>query len=216
MELTKEQIQYIENRLINEGVNYWDIRIEMLDHIVTDVENQLEYGDRFDEVVQNAMVKLGWVGDFKNIIDYRRNSIMKSLNKKLKEESLRTIKQPAYILAYGVLLFFLFNFIEFKSYKWIMITLIVAYFFIIIFSFINYKKFFKSIYLGTLLSISFFTLNIMNLFIYMPKIIIGKDYNSPIYLSVVTAFLVPLFFVELTLLFKEYKKTNTIYKKLFL
>jgi hypothetical protein len=36
MELTKQQIQHIENRLIKNGVKYWDIRIEMLDHVVSD------------------------------------------------------------------------------------------------------------------------------------------------------------------------------------
>ena len=47
MELTKEQIQYIENRLIKDGVKYWDIRIEMLDHIVSDVEKTLDKGTPF-------------------------------------------------------------------------------------------------------------------------------------------------------------------------
>jgi hypothetical protein len=41
MELTKEQVHYIENRLENEGIKYWDIRIEMLDHVVSDVENRM-------------------------------------------------------------------------------------------------------------------------------------------------------------------------------
>lgn len=215
MQLTKEQIQNIENLLIDEGVNYWDIRIEMLDHIVTDVENQLDYEDHFDEALQNAMVKLGWSGNFKSVIDSRRNSIMKSLNKKLRKEFISTIKKPAYILAYGLLLFLLFNFYEVKSYKWIMMMIIATYFFIILFSFINYKKFFNSIYLGSLLSISFFTLTFMNLFVYIPQIITGQKQNSPFYLSVVIALLIPCFFVQTKLLYRGYQKTNTTYKKLF-
>ncbi|MDN3618354.1 hypothetical protein QWY81_02655 [Polaribacter undariae] len=67
MELTKEQIQYIDHRLENEGVKYWDIRIEMLDHIISDVEKNLkpentEY--EFKEIVQTSFVTLGWKENF--------------------------------------------------------------------------------------------------------------------------------------------------------
>ena len=62
MELSKEQIQYIDHRLENEGVKYWDIRIEMLDHVISNVEENLtpensEY--EFKEKVQTAFVTLG-------------------------------------------------------------------------------------------------------------------------------------------------------------
>lgn len=40
MELTKQQIKYIDHRLENDGIKYWDIRIEMLDHVVSDVEER--------------------------------------------------------------------------------------------------------------------------------------------------------------------------------
>ena len=67
MELTKEQIQYIDHRLENDGVKYWDIRIEMLDHVVSDVEKNLkpensEY--EFKEIVQDAFKSLGWKENF--------------------------------------------------------------------------------------------------------------------------------------------------------
>lgn len=39
MQLTKEQIQEIDNRLKKDGIKYWDLRIGLLDHVVTDVEN---------------------------------------------------------------------------------------------------------------------------------------------------------------------------------
>jgi len=47
MKLTKTQIDYIENQLIKNGVKYWDIRIELLDHVVSDVENSLENQEDF-------------------------------------------------------------------------------------------------------------------------------------------------------------------------
>jgi len=36
--LTKEQTQFIENYLIEQGVKYWDVRIELIDHIATELE----------------------------------------------------------------------------------------------------------------------------------------------------------------------------------
>ena len=44
MKLTKEQITYIDDYLKHHKVKYWDIRIELLDHIVTTVEEKLEKG----------------------------------------------------------------------------------------------------------------------------------------------------------------------------
>ena len=48
MQLTTKQIQEIDNRLKRNGIVYWDIRIEMLDHVVTDVENRLEKGEKLE------------------------------------------------------------------------------------------------------------------------------------------------------------------------
>jgi len=65
MELTKKQVQFIDHRLETEGIKYWDIRIEMLDHVVSDVEQKLkpensEY--EFKEMVQASFIDLGWKG----------------------------------------------------------------------------------------------------------------------------------------------------------
>ena len=67
MELTKEQIKFIDHRLDNEGIKYWDIRIEMLDHVVLDVESILKPENsayEFKEIVQQSFEKLGWKENF--------------------------------------------------------------------------------------------------------------------------------------------------------
>lgn len=67
IELTKEQLQFIDHRLENEGIKYWDVRIEMLDHIVSDVENKLTDENtqhEFKVIVQGALVSLGWQENF--------------------------------------------------------------------------------------------------------------------------------------------------------
>ena len=78
MELSKEQIQCIENRLENEGVKYWDIKIEMLDHIVTDVEHQLQKGENFNIAVQHSFVVLGWKNSFKQLIERKQIQYQKN------------------------------------------------------------------------------------------------------------------------------------------
>lgn len=59
MELTKQQIKYIDHRLENDGIKYWDIRIEMLDHVVSDVEERFiaENSDNdFKEMFKNLLL----------------------------------------------------------------------------------------------------------------------------------------------------------------
>ena len=65
MKLTKEQVQKIEGYLNNKKVIYIDIRFEILDHIISDVEfiienNNSSFEDAFSEV------KLKWNKSLKN------------------------------------------------------------------------------------------------------------------------------------------------------
>ena len=59
MKISKEQIQQIENYLADKNVEYIDLHFEVLDHISTDIENemserQIDFNEAFDEV------KLKW------------------------------------------------------------------------------------------------------------------------------------------------------------
>ena len=58
MELSKEQIQSIENRLEKNGLKYWDIRIEILDHLVSDIESRLENGESYKSALNNGFFPL--------------------------------------------------------------------------------------------------------------------------------------------------------------
>ena len=42
MKLTTENIQFIDNYLKNSEVIYYDIRVEMIDHVATAVEQKME------------------------------------------------------------------------------------------------------------------------------------------------------------------------------
>ncbi|WP_179353393.1 hypothetical protein [Winogradskyella vidalii] len=52
MNLTKEEIQFIDNYLIKNEVKYWDVRLELLDHIVSAVEEKIaKEGISFNEAL---------------------------------------------------------------------------------------------------------------------------------------------------------------------
>lgn len=58
MKLTNEQIEIIDQTLIGKGVVYDDIKLELLDHIATDIEDKMENQEYdFDTTFSNTMVK---------------------------------------------------------------------------------------------------------------------------------------------------------------
>ena len=42
MKLTKDEIKYIDNYLLKNEVRFWDVRLELLDHIVSSVEDKID------------------------------------------------------------------------------------------------------------------------------------------------------------------------------
>ena len=55
MKLTKEEIQFIDNYLIKNEVKFWDVRLELLDHIVSAVEDKMTNdGISFNEALLNV------------------------------------------------------------------------------------------------------------------------------------------------------------------
>ena len=56
MKLTNEQIEIIDQTLMDKGVVYDDIKLELLDHIITDIELETEESN-FDVAFSKAMLK---------------------------------------------------------------------------------------------------------------------------------------------------------------
>lgn len=56
MKLTNEQIAIIDQTLIDKGVVYDEIKLELLDHIVTDIELETKETN-FDFAFSKAMLK---------------------------------------------------------------------------------------------------------------------------------------------------------------
>jgi len=59
VKLTKKQITYIDDYLKHHQVKYWDIRIELLDHIVTETEVLMTEGLSFDKALEEVHMGFG-------------------------------------------------------------------------------------------------------------------------------------------------------------
>ena len=197
MELIKEQIKFIDHRLENEGIKYWDIRIEMLDHVISDVERILnpensEYD--FKEMVQQTFITLGWQenfngGGFEPMLTSRLKIYNKSRNKFFLKYIIEKLFSLKFIISISFLIITVFYFQENKLIlKGMFFTLLGLY-------------------------IAFFPITIFNVIIYMPKVFL--DYE--ISLSVLSYFMIPvsaLSAIGVSYLNQEFKKAQKIYNQL--
>ncbi|WP_298997319.1 hypothetical protein [uncultured Tenacibaculum sp.] len=219
MELTKEQIQHIENRLIKDGVKYWDIRIEMLDHIISDVENTLNNDTPFKESVQNAMVKLGWKenfngSNFEGIIQQRTKDIAKKYRNIFWNDLKATMQKPKNILLFALLFLFLFIFKENEIVlKYTLFTFIVSNLILVLFYLYKYQML-RSVQLNFVLQLSTFSISIFNFIIFFPKVLFKYDVFGSEYLFLVLFLIIPISLLGLKFFIKEYQKINTTYQKL--
>ena len=109
MELTKEQIQKVNSYLKDGGIKYWDIRIEMVDHIVSAIENDGESKD-FETALIKALKEAKW---YNNLYSIHTQS-WKNTNKIYRKQYFKNIVNFFYsiknvcILLVGVLLYYKF------------------------------------------------------------------------------------------------------------
>ena len=105
MNLTLENITFIDNYLKNSEVIYYDIRMEMLDHVATAIEQKMN------------SEQLDFYDAFKDYMAVHKTAILKN-NKKRHDYSWEPIKQfllflvSPIILVFGVFLFLFFNYFD--------------------------------------------------------------------------------------------------------
>ena len=63
MELTKEQLQQVEEYLQKKKFDFIDLNVEILDHIISDIENLLNKNYAFEDAF--AMVRIRWEKHFR-------------------------------------------------------------------------------------------------------------------------------------------------------
>lgn len=60
MKLTQEEIQYIDDYLRKSGVQFWDVRLEILDHVATGVEEKMTHESMsFEEALEAITISFG-------------------------------------------------------------------------------------------------------------------------------------------------------------
>lgn len=60
MKLTKEQVQYIDEYLNRSGVQFWDVRLELLDHFSTGIEEKMTNDEMsFEEALEAISISFG-------------------------------------------------------------------------------------------------------------------------------------------------------------
>ena len=222
MELTKEQIKYIDHRLENDGIKYWDIRIEMLDHVVSNVENKLQQQSSendFKEMVQESFIELGWKENFnggglESVFLQRLKIYSKGANKgiaKEYKEKLLDIKVIAAILILFIyLLSFRNNIMVIKSS--LALALLVFIGAVIWFSF-RYKVF-NSVRLNRSIIFASLPLSILNYFMFFPKVFLGYEKLSSSYITLVFGVILPFSIIGINFFYKEFKSAQIIYYKL--
>ena len=119
MELTKDQIQYIDERLKSGGIKYWDLRLEMIDHIATDLEQNTK-GDDFKLELNNSLKRIDYfyklsalnTNGWQNVNKYYRNKYFENIRHYLKDPLVLLLVALSVILNY-----FLFDYLPLKTFK---------------------------------------------------------------------------------------------------
>lgn len=221
MQLTKQQIQFIDHRLETEGIKYWDIRIEMLDHVVSDIEKTLkpensEY--EFKEMVQASFIDLGWKENFNGGgLDKVLASRLKLHNKKqninFKQYFKKTFFNFNFVVGAILLSISVYSFQENKLALKTLFSIIIVAYIACMFRFALKYKVMNSARLSSILVFITLPISIFNLIIYFPKVFF--DYEVGISVISLTVIIVSYFSaIGISFLNKEFKKAQIIYNQL--
>ena len=219
MEITNEQVTYIDNLLEENGIKYWDVRIELLDHVVSELENTPDNID-FKTALGDVFKKLGWKenfngSSFEDVIKQYHNSTSKKIRRNFSEFRKKALSNPLVIGAFFFVLFLLYEIAHYKSIlKYSMILVMLAYL-IPLGYFLPKKAYYKSLQLGHTASLAFLGLSILNIFIHIPKVFFDFNvFDYPVAVSLIFSSTLFYSYIGFNFFFKEFTKTNNIYKKL--
>ena len=199
MKLNKDQIEFIDNYLIKNKVKFWDVRLELLDHIAIDIQNRMEKGLCFEEALEMVHLSFGnkiqskklskdqkrWIfsksiysdnSGYKKLILNKQKQWNKQLTR-LHWKELKTLyRTPVFLVVYFMLGLVLFNLIQsnidHKMLKRIVLIPFLVLACIPLFMSLNYfKKVHRnSLHLKLLGTLPLMGTTIFNFFIYIPKI----------------------------------------------
>lgn len=96
MKLTKENIQFIDTYLENSDIRYVDVRMEMVDHVASEIETKFEAGNTRDfyNVFKDYMVIN------KSMLLANNKQFLKATDKKIFKALLKELKKPITVLLF--------------------------------------------------------------------------------------------------------------------
>ena len=217
MELTKEQVQILENRLQKKGLVYWDIRIEILDHLVSEIEAKMIKGESYKSAVENSLQKLHLNGNLHHLNRSRLIGINKIVKKQFFNEVLQVFKRLNTLLAFSIfILVYSFSFFNANStlFKYITFSFLAVP--VLLGVYLHLKEFYIKKKSGYLIYTSFYVffgillLNMLFQFCKPEGLIPVTETTQKLIWFIATIVNTTLSFAGLNLHFKTLKRIKTI------
>lgn len=104
MKISKSDIQFIDDYLKKGGIQYWDVRLEMVDHLVSDMESYQGSAD-FKTIFNQSLKNANWDKNLKEIHTQSWKNTNSIYRAKHAKEMLEILKNPFYLLFFSVFYF---------------------------------------------------------------------------------------------------------------
>ncbi len=214
MKLSKKQIQQVDTYLIKQRINYWDIRLEMIDHLATKLEEDKEL------VLDDKLLfkEFGAYWKIQKMIKQKRIIINKKYRKLFNKEIINFFKSIKNIFIFLLLFYIhfqLFKELEPKTFKRLsLIIYMIPIVVILTFFIINLVRKNKSIHLEYAMFYFMFSFIMFNMVIQFTNP--NGFFNATPKTQIVVLFIsVPIYLILAYCGFKVYYKTHKEYTKIY-
>lgn len=207
MQLTKEQIQQIDNILKEKGIKFWDVRLEMIDHIANDIEESSNNTECFSKTINSTLEKLGFNENLNSLINEKQKKIKKEFRNKTVKELISFFTNWRTLSFYVLYLLIGINQINNKTFFISSMIIIFAFAVIqVVFSLVKHHKVYKSIHLlNAMINITAVT-SLLVLFLNIPRLINENYKFTNEYILFVCLFISPLTYASIKVFIDTYKK----------
>ncbi|WP_422106689.1 hypothetical protein [Winogradskyella sp.] len=172
MKLNTDHIQRIDDYLKAKGIRYWDIRLEMTDHLACKIEDYKGSCD-FKSLFNQTLSELGWDKNLKWYQDKRLKSINAKIRRKYFKnfiELFTNLRYLSFVVVFSFAYYLVFNIFSSKTFGVISLMLfgLPVLYFTVHYAYMN-LKFKKSGYLLYGYFYIIFSVLISNLFYQLPR-----------------------------------------------
>lgn len=210
MALSKKHIQYIDSYLKEQGVNFWDIRIELIDHVASKLEEN-------QDIILNRTFLIKEFGTritLDKLVFDKEKSIRKKYKKLYFKEMIHLIKSPLKVL---LIMLFVFSYyyilsefsVEIFNYTSLVI-LILPISILMILSFRMFKKKNKSVHIEGAKIFIFSSIIILQFI----NIRTNSSFNHKLIIYVLVSLNAVWFYIGFKIYIKASKKYTKIFKHL--